>query len=182
MYIAWILACLSIFNMVLSLVSASVYTMFWSCREDGFLWLRWWFLLPHLESCLSCLGSLFPSLWFGQFRSGVYWSCYKKHRQVSNSHRSSDWSYLPRCLQFGSIDGLTTHGFSSKPCLHHYKSCLLCLFWRVRFLEISFETITYRHIPREHNVVAKSLANHILDWLVPHSWHENKTWFIVIKL
>ena len=40
---------------------------------------------------------------------------------------------------------------------------LLCLFWRVRLLERSFETITYTHIPREHNVVADSLANYILD-------------------
>ena len=36
---------------------------------------------------------------------------------------------------------------------------LLHLFWRVCLLEISFETITYRHIPREHNVVVDSLAN-----------------------
>ena len=40
---------------------------------------------------------------------------------------------------------------------------LLRLFQRVRLLERSFETITYRHIPREHNVVADSLANYILD-------------------
>ena len=46
---------------------------------------------------------------------------------------------------------------------------LLCLFRRVRLLEISFETITYRHIPREHNVVADSLANYILDWHISHS-------------
>ena len=46
---------------------------------------------------------------------------------------------------------------------------LLCLFWRVRLLERSFETINYRHIPREHNVVADSLANHILDWRIAHS-------------
>ena len=31
---------------------------------------------------------------------------------------------------------------------------LLCLFRRVRLLERSFEIITYRHIPREHNVVS----------------------------
>ena len=36
---------------------------------------------------------------------------------------------------------------------------LLHLFRRVRLLERSFETITYRHIPREHNAVADSLAN-----------------------
>ena len=48
-------------------------------------------------------------------------------------------------------------------------SVLLCLFWRVRLLEISFETITYRQIPSEHNVVADSLANHILDWHISHS-------------
>ena len=46
---------------------------------------------------------------------------------------------------------------------------LLCLFQRVRLLERSFGTITYRHIPREHNVVADSLANYILDWHIAHS-------------
>ena len=47
---------------------------------------------------------------------------------------------------------------------------LLRLFQRVRLLEISFETITYRHIPREHNVVAAdSLDNYILYWHISHS-------------
>ena len=46
---------------------------------------------------------------------------------------------------------------------------LLRLFLRVHFLERSFETITYRHVPREHNVVANSLANYILDWHIAHS-------------
>ena len=59
---------------------------------------------------------------------------------------------------------------------------LLCLFRRVCFLERSFETITYRHIPREHNVVANSLVNYILNWHIAHSWRENQTWFTVNKL
>ena len=46
---------------------------------------------------------------------------------------------------------------------------LLRLFWRVCLLERSFETITYRHIPREHNVIADALANYILDWHIAHS-------------
>ena len=46
---------------------------------------------------------------------------------------------------------------------------LLRLFRRVHLLESSFETITYRNIPREHNVVADSLANYILDWYIAHS-------------
>ena len=46
---------------------------------------------------------------------------------------------------------------------------LLCLFRRVHLLERSFETSTYRHIPREHNVVANSLANYILYWHIAHS-------------
>ena len=46
---------------------------------------------------------------------------------------------------------------------------LLHLFRRVRLLERSFETITYRHVPREHNVVADSLANYVLDWHISHS-------------
>ena len=46
---------------------------------------------------------------------------------------------------------------------------LLHLFQRVRLLERSFGTITYRHIPREHNVVVDSLANYILYWHISHS-------------
>ena len=46
---------------------------------------------------------------------------------------------------------------------------LLRLFWRVCLLERSFGTITYRHIPRENNVVADSLANYILHWHISHS-------------
>ena len=46
---------------------------------------------------------------------------------------------------------------------------LLYLFRRVRLLERSFGTITYRHIPREHNVVADSLANYILYWHIAYS-------------
>ena len=45
---------------------------------------------------------------------------------------------------------------------------LLRLFRRVCLLERSFETITYKHIPREHNVNADSLANYILDWHISH--------------
>ena len=58
---------------------------------------------------------------------------------------------------------------------------ILCLFRRVRLLERSFETITYRHIPREHNVFADSLANYILYWHISHSWHWNQTWYFVNK-
>ena len=46
---------------------------------------------------------------------------------------------------------------------------LLHLFWRVHLLERSFEAITYRHIPREDNIVADSLENYILDWHISHS-------------
>ena len=46
---------------------------------------------------------------------------------------------------------------------------LLRLFRRVCFLERSFETVTYRHIPSEHNAVSDSLENHILDWHIAHS-------------
>ena len=58
---------------------------------------------------------------------------------------------------------------------------LLRLFHRVRLLERSFGIITYRHIPREHNVVVDSLANYILYWHITHSWHWNQTWSIVNK-
>ena len=46
---------------------------------------------------------------------------------------------------------------------------LLCLFQRVRLLQRSFETITYRHIPREHNFVVYSLDNYILYFHISHS-------------
>ena len=46
---------------------------------------------------------------------------------------------------------------------------LIHLFRRVHFLERSFEIVTYRNIPREHNVVADSLANYILNWHISHS-------------
>jgi ribonuclease HI len=35
---------------------------------------------------------------------------------------------------------------------------------RVRFLERSFDVISYEHIPRVLNSFADSLANNILDW------------------
>ena len=41
------------------------------------------------------------------------------------------------------------------------------LYWkylRVRFLERSFDAISYEHIPRTLNSLADSLANDILDW------------------
>ena len=46
---------------------------------------------------------------------------------------------------------------------------LIHLFQRVCLLESSFETITYRHIPRSCNAVADSLANYILDWYISHT-------------
>ena len=56
---------------------------------------------------------------------------------------------------------------------------LLCLFRRVRLLERSFQTVTYRHIPREHNVVADSLANYILDWHI--AIHDGKSNMVHFK-
>ena len=46
---------------------------------------------------------------------------------------------------------------------------LLRLFRRVHLLERSFETITYRNIPKGYNVIADSLDNYILDWHISHS-------------
>ena len=46
---------------------------------------------------------------------------------------------------------------------------LLHLFRRVHLLEMSFESITYRHIPRSYNTVAYSLATYILDWYISHT-------------
>ena len=46
---------------------------------------------------------------------------------------------------------------------------LLHLFWSVFLLEISFETITYQHVPRSCNIVADSSTNYMLDWYISHS-------------
>ena len=49
----------------------------------------------------------------------------------------------------------------------HYSVRHLVLYWkylRVRFLERSFDFISYEHIPRTLNSFADSLANEILDW------------------
>ena len=40
---------------------------------------------------------------------------------------------------------------------------LLHLFWRVHLLERSFNSITYRHIPRSDNTIVDSLENYIID-------------------
>jgi len=182
MYITWILVCLSIFNMVLSLVSVSIYTMFWSYRADGFLRLRWWHLQPHLESCLSCLGSLFPS--YNLVSSGAvcigpatnniaeYWAVIG----ILTEAASQDVRNLVVLMDSQLMVCHLNHVYTIR------NPVLLRLFRRVRLLERSFETITYSHIPREHNLVAESLANYILDWHISHSWHENQTWFIVNKL
>ena len=49
----------------------------------------------------------------------------------------------------------------------HYTVRHPVLYWkylRVRFLEHSFDVISYEHIPRTLNSLADSLANDILDW------------------
>ena len=49
----------------------------------------------------------------------------------------------------------------------HYSVChpvLYRKYLRVRFLERSFDFISYEHIPRTSNSLADSLANDILDW------------------
>ena len=43
------------------------------------------------------------------------------------------------------------------------KPTLLCHFRRVHLLEMSFDFITYRHIPRSDNTIVDSLENYILD-------------------
>ena len=51
---------------------------------------------------------------------------------------------------------------TSRYSVHH-----LLLYWkylRVRFLERSFDFISYEHIPRMLNSFVDSLANEILDW------------------
>ena len=55
------------------------------------------------------------------------------------------------------ISQLTSHYTVRHPVL--YRKYL-----RVRFLERSFDVISYEHIPRTLNSLADSLANDILDW------------------
>ena len=55
------------------------------------------------------------------------------------------------------ISQLTSHYSVRHPVL--YRKYL-----RVRFLERSFDFISYEHIPRMLNSLADSLANEILDW------------------
>ena len=59
------------------------------------------------------------------------------------------------------ISQLTSHYFVHNPML--YRKYL-----RVRFLEQSFDTISYEHIPRVLNSLADSLDNDILDWHLSH--------------
>ena len=46
---------------------------------------------------------------------------------------------------------------------------LLRLFLRVRLLQISFQFLTFIHIPRADNWMADSLANQAIDWHINHS-------------
>ena len=49
----------------------------------------------------------------------------------------------------------------------HYSVFHPVLYWkylRVRFLERSFDFISYKHIPRTSNSLADSFTNDILDW------------------
>lgn len=51
---------------------------------------------------------------------------------------------------------LTSHYSVCKPMLYHK-------YLRVRLLELSFDVISYEHVPRECNTLADSLANKVLD-------------------
>ena len=46
---------------------------------------------------------------------------------------------------------------------------LLRLFLTVRLLQISFQFLTFIHIPRAENWMADSLANQATDWHINHS-------------
>ena len=156
-------------------MSVSIYTMFWSCRADGFLRLHWWCFPPHLESCLSC----YDLVSSGVVCIGLSTKNIVEYQVVIGfltEAASQDVRNLVVLMDSQLMVFHLNHVYTIR------NPILLCLFRRVRLLERSFETITYRHIPREHNVVADSLANYILDWHISHSWHENKTRLIVNKL
>ena len=101
--------------------------------------------------------------------SGLYWSCYNniaEYREVIGLLTEVASQYVRNLVVLMESQLIVCH-------LNHVYTIrnpvLLRLFQRVRLLERSFETITYRHIPREHNVVVDSLANYILDWHISHS-------------
>ena len=48
---------------------------------------------------------------------------------------------------------------------------LLRLYLRVRLLQISFQFLTFIHIPRADNWMENSLANQAIDWHINHSIH-----------
>ena len=167
--------------MVLSLVSTPIYTMFWSFRADGFLCFidgachhtlnltsTTWVLYSSAEYLVSsgvvCIGPATNKI-----------TEYRAFIGLMTEAASQDVHNLVVLMDSQLVVCHLNHVYTIR------NPVLLCLFWRVRLLERSFETITYRHIPREHNVVADSLANYILDWHISHSWHWNQTWFIVNK-
>ena len=45
---------------------------------------------------------------------------------------------------------------------------------QVKLLIREFETITFNHVPREQNHYVDSIANHILDWNLTHTFHTRK--------
>ena len=48
---------------------------------------------------------------------------------------------------------------------------LLRRYLRVKILIHAFETITFNHVPREQNHYVDSIANHVLDWHLSHTFH-----------
>ena len=119
--------------------------------------------------------------------ASVAWVLYSPAEELVSSGAVCIGLATNNIVEYRAVIGLLTEATSQDVCklvflmdsqlmvchLNHVYTIInpmvLRLFWRVHLLEISFETITYRHIPREHNVVADSLANYILDWYITHS-------------
>ena len=110
------------------------------------------------------MGSLFPSLRFGQLRAVCIGPTTKnivEYRAVIGlltEATSQDVHKLVVLMDSQLVVCHLNHVYTIR------NPMLLYLFQRVHLLERSFEIITYKHIPREHNVVADSLANYFLDW------------------
>ena len=45
---------------------------------------------------------------------------------------------------------------------------------RVKLLMCEFEVITFSHVPREQNHYVDSIANHVLDWHLSHTFNKRK--------
>ena len=146
--------CFSIFNMVLSLVSKLFIPCFGYPKQMAFYGFA-------DGACRHNLNLAFAT-----------WVLYSPAHDLVSSGVVCIGPSTNNITEYRAVIGLLTEATSQDVCnlvvlmdsqlvvchLNHVYTIrnpmLLRLFQRVRLLERSFGTITYRHIPREHNVVA----------------------------